>query len=94
MSIELSRIESEYLNGVALQSWINTKKWVFEMRLRSPLPQGGNLVNYNCMYNVYTQHGTDSYWKKETWVRFVFEDPENVNCVAGGCDMTYFVHIV
>jgi len=32
--------------------------------------------------------------KKETRVRSVFEDPESVNCVAGGCDMTYFVHIV
>ena len=64
MSIDLSHIKSkqEYLNGVALQRWINTKKWFFEMWLRSPLPRGGNLVDYS---NVYTQYGTDSYWKKK-----------------------------
>ena len=67
MSIDLSHIKSkqEYLNGVALQRWINTKKWFFEMWLRSPLPWGEYLVDYNCMYNVYTQHGADSYWRKK-----------------------------
>ena len=61
----------------------------FEKCLRSPLPQGGNLVDYNCIQNVYTHNmALIAIEKRNRVVRSVFEDSESVNCVAGGYDMT------
>ena len=61
----------------------------FEKCLRSPLPQGGNLADYNCIQNVYTHNmALIAIEKRNRVVRSVFEDSESVNCVAGRYDMT------